>query len=571
MKIYLDQLSIEILEQLENDPNLVSVLLVTNSKDKAFWLSRKDCLVLLDQLFAILENKQHLFQVTIVTSNFCYLYPEILQKKIERLTVRNASIRSYAVTTGSNFDYVAGSHEHQPIIDKIIASNSDLHEPTLRHSSNSLIHKIHLQDCIEEAAIILNDAPQTPSICRVRKCVDALQGSIDNIDTLTIVHELNQLLLKLTDQTEIFEKIYPCVYQLKSALVKYRACHKQFEYECFLSNSSVLTKIWALDKNPHTYAKLCHASALAGARFIKNTKHPKALDLYYFLANLRHEIAMNLKQQDKQVIGKKRDFYAGETPIIASENSRYSDYAIDLRARLHKLMAHDPDKAMLHGFQILPLGVIDGFDLEADTGVVTPRISRTTNSVQVIKDGIPLSRICLKHYGEGEGIFQVKVDYNSKLWPHIKDTDPRFFSELFSKIEALFSEFMQDTSPTYKNALLIGKMAWYYAHIMPCVRGSAATTELFAYTLFITTGFPLLPYTSPITMDLEAIFEPDIEKFAANFANEFFLDLKIHYRDAMSSEFETSQESPYKKPHMMFHATDETNDTEDRATFNLKF
>lgn len=71
---------------------------------------------------------------------------------------------------------------------------------------------------------------------------------------------------------------------------------------------------------------------------------------------------------------------------------------------------------------------------------------------------------------------------------------------------------------TLKN---IGRIAWYLAHAMPLERGSASTLEMFVTTLMVKNGFELNSYQNNVTLDLEAMFEPDKERYANNFMTWF--------------------------------------------------
>ncbi len=88
---------------------------------------------------------------------------------------------------------------------------------------------------------------------------------------------------------------------------------------------------------------------------------------------------------------------------------------------------------------------------------------------------------------------------------------------IFNKIiQPLYNEIFNthDTRLIYRN---LGKIVWYLSPIAALDGGSAATSLMFIYEIMNRKNLPLRRIDSDISLDLLAIFQPDVDKFSHDF------------------------------------------------------
>jgi len=274
------------------------------------------------------------------------------------------------------------------------------------------------------------------------------------------------------------------------------------QWKVYLNNSASLRLSWNSDQE--RYAKLCFAAVDAASQLFED-KHVTVKTVYQFLAAKRHAIAIELHQDQRESIGIRRDTFTKALTPMHSEG-RYKDFFIEVKDRILDLynMAAEERK---------------NFILRKDirSGDFRP------GKVIVIKDGgIELTEITKPT----EDQLEILINGQNFKFIHTKE---KFISVIYAKINKLFKAILEDPLPSSKNMIIIGEMAWYLAHAMPCKRGSAATTEMFVRLLMKKIGLPSVPYKHHIPLDFEALIEPDKNKFIYRFTNAFYPQLVNHY------------------------------------------
>lgn len=248
-------------------------------------------------------------------------------------------------------------------------------------------------------------------------------------------------------------------------------------WEIFLGPSG-LRGAWTGDQE--LFARLRQESVDLACIYLQNNKDITAMNLYEFLAGKRKIIGRILGQSDCD----------GDV------------------GRMRKPNIDNPAFTQLH-----PQGIykeyLETLACRLDSYIKTPseHYKLYNNGVTIKIDDISLSYLKSFHDTK-EGIL-------------ICHTPDRQLAKLYDKINAIYAEICDIDKPNLYALRNIARLAWYLAHAMPCERGSAATTDMFIYTLFKRIGFLLVAYTSPIPIDLEAIFQPDIEKFVNDFPKWF--------------------------------------------------
>ncbi|KTD04778.1 type III effector AvrB4-1 [Fluoribacter gormanii] len=299
-----------------------------------------------------------------------------------------------------------------------------------------------------------------------------------------------------------------------SDLIDYSSDPEQ-EWRVYQNNSKSLSDAWNSDQE--RYAQLCHAAVEQSLQKLK-TEPMSVKSLYEFLAEQRHAIALQLNQPSKKRVGIMRAYDEPgnpSTPVLP--NGKYQDFFPEVKERIRALYNKEPQAQ-------------DGYVIQKDTNKGNFR----RGDWVVIKDGdLPLTGIT----------------YPKEPLPHMMGFDPSFnflhteaqyIPKVYEKIDRLFHSVLEHPEPTKENMQKIGEMVWYLAHAMPCDRGSAATTELFARTMMKKIGLPVIPYEHPIPLDFEALIEPDKTKFIERFTRDFYPKLNQYY--ALTSEQETSQD-----------------------------
>lgn len=307
---------------------------------------------------------------------------------------------------------------------------------------------------------------------------------------------------------------------LEPLLVKLAIAKKKYEWECFIANSAQISGSWSGRQG--IYARYCLANVYAAVEFANNQIYTlKARQLYNFLAQKRLEVAISLYQGAIDAIGKPRGSDIGESPLLPKAGSPYVDYYLSLSAQLKRLFVCSTGDKIKDGFEKITL--------EAGW------LKRSVPALRVVRNGVALSTLCFKWEGEGWGNLP-SVEIRKIDCPHIQPTLANDLEKIYAQIEEIFHLLIKNRDCTEESLIHVAKLAWYYAQAMMLERGSAATTETFVYTLFKLCGFPLVPYEGKITLDLEAIFEPDLDKFVWKFLNEFFPQLQAFCKDLNKTE-----------------------------------
>lgn len=336
---------------------------------------------------------------------------------------------------------------------------------------------------------------------------------------LVLRSQLRMHLMEMTlrdDKTSaLYQSLEESVAQLENLLVKISVANKKFEWECFLSNSSQLSQSWSNDDKQEKFAQNCYVSVLSAVNFInREITNLTAKKLYEFLADHRKDIAHRLNQPDKYYIGgSMRDINLGETPIAPGH---YTDYVNDLTQRLRQFVQKENPTFEQDGYIKVKVPVHDK----------AGKVTRMTDGIQIKCENILLSRLAFKLLGERDGFPHSEIDPQYGEIPHINPADVKLLHDVFARIEKPFQTILNSRQPTIENLICIAIMAYFLAHIMALVRGSAATTEMTVYSLFEISGFPMVPNQACIPLDLEALFEPKLDIFIGKFLNQFFPALK---------------------------------------------
>lgn len=126
--------------------------------------------------------------------------------------------------------------------------------------------------------------------------------------------------------------------------------------------------------------------------------------------------------------------------------------------------------------------------------------------------------------GERIPLTKIDADGTDDQWHHTK---VEYVQPLLAYVEELISEIREvlfDQSDTKSYQLLIEKIAnvhWFLAHATPFHRGSAAITEWIVQGLFEYHGISV---NLNIMIDCHALIQPDIDRFAAEYAKYFTLE-----------------------------------------------
>jgi len=295
-----------------------------------------------------------------------------------------------------------------------------------------------------------------------------------------------------------------------SDLVDYSMDPEQ-EWRVFQNNSSSLSGSWRSDQE--RYAKLCHAAVEQSLE--KLSSEPMTVkSLYEFLAGQRHAIAEELHQASNKKIGKVRTYdQRGEpwTPIIPT--GKYGDFFTPVKDRIIALYNKEPQEQK-------------GYIIQEDTSGGDFR----RGDWVVITDG-DLRLTGITYPKENE--MDIMLFGSSFIFLH---TEAQYIPKIYEKIDNLFKSVLDHPQPTRENMQKIGEMVWYLAHAMPCERGSAATTEMFARTMMKKIGLPIVPYEHQIPLDFEALTEPDKTKFIERFTTDFYPKLSKYYEACVEKE-----------------------------------
>lgn len=269
----------------------------------------------------------------------------------------------------------------------------------------------------------------------------------------------------------------------------------QAEWRCFLSRSQVLKNAWGCDQEQ--WAKLCLANVNAAVDYLRaniNSPELTAKSFYAFLANRRHEMAEQLEQYRCGALGIFRrgegdpprhkydnchEAFAPETPL--SKRPPYGEFYDYFYKKL---------LALTNTSRWLPFSTF-------------PKASFTVQC-----DGIELTTLTFKCTYELDAM-------------GIKHPPVARVKQVFEKVEPYFQAVIRSNATLRDKLKNIARMVWWFAQVMPLERGSAATTEKDMRALMKFLGFPLVPYENDVPLDLEAIFEPDIEVFVEKFLSWF--------------------------------------------------
>lgn len=295
-----------------------------------------------------------------------------------------------------------------------------------------------------------------------------------------------------------------------SDLIDFSADPEQ-EWRVFLNGSKTLSDSWGSDQMQ--YAKLCHAAVEKSLQKM-DTERMTARSLYEFLAGERRAIAEELMQPSRKRIGLIRSFDDDRgytTPIMPQ--GKYRDFFEQVQERIKSLYTKEPKPE-------------DGYIIEKDTS----RGKFKRGDRVFITDG---------------DLVLTGFNYPADVPPAMQPYQPSFtfvhtyaeyIPKIYEKVDKLFASILEHPEPTKENMQKIGEMAWYLAHAMPCQRGSAATTELFARTMMKKIGLPIVPYEHPVPLDFEALIEPDKTKFIERFTNDFYPNLNKYYEASGDKE-----------------------------------
>lgn len=302
---------------------------------------------------------------------------------------------------------------------------------------------------------------------------------------------------------------------------------KSTEWQAFVNKTS-LSQSWSTDQKQ--YAHRCYESVLDAVKELEN-KTPSAEELYRFLAAKRRQIVQAANpNEDVSAFGQIRYYKDLHTPIYQNSGS-YIDFFERLNAMYNAHINHDNQR--IQPGILKPDGEIDylktSCHIETESKSESLMLSGFTKNLPTV----------LMVYGES------KYDTTSYLdgdFIHIFHTDPSQFEKIFKCVQDIFDKIIDHQSQDVIKD--IGRIAWYLTQAAPCERGSAAIAEMFVATLFKTAGYSLMPYREQETkcpsLDLEAIFEPDIEKFADKFA-DWYKEIKP---DLKAEKIATSHISP---------------------------
>lgn len=240
----------------------------------------------------------------------------------------------------------------------------------------------------------------------------------------------------------------------------------QNAYECFLQKSGSLKKAWAEKQNQEIYARICYANTANARTYLHNNRSTITANQFYdFLARQRGKMALHFQQEDFHEYGRRRTTKnSGAGTFIPDpdvKHSQYDDYYDELNDRLPR-----------RGIQVL-------------------KNSKLYTTISQMRDDTIL----------------------------IKHTQPDLIPSLFEMMEPAFQAVINADNPSLQVIENIARVAWHIAHAMPSKRGSAATMEMMVHSLFDHAGYPPLQYENKngIPLDIEALFEPDVEKFVRKF------------------------------------------------------
>lgn len=273
-------------------------------------------------------------------------------------------------------------------------------------------------------------------------------------------------------------------------------------------------------------------------------KGPVTAQIFYnLLASKRHEIAETLDQPDKKILGMKRERDL-RTPITAPDNpeASYNTKSYPYGDQHHFLLEKFKQctaRADAH-CRIIKDEDVQGYQ----SGNINTPYSYHIIMIQLYGDTredralLPLSKISLYtsipfdkdkaaetleewfFNDEAEEALGLFNRCSSPLM--VYHSTSQSFSPVFNAIEPMFQKILfSNNMPEAQLFPMLGEIAWYLAQATPLSRGSMATSDMFIKTLLKHQGYSFGPYKEGLAWDLDAIFTPDKEIFAARFIDCF--------------------------------------------------
>jgi hypothetical protein len=284
---------------------------------------------------------------------------------------------------------------------------------------------------------------------------------------------------------------------LKEELIKRKIIyHTNNEWQAFLSTSSSIKSAWSNDQEH--WGKLC----LTAVNLSLEKQFASAWELYQWLGQARYTIADILGQTRDAVFGRMRlNTFKGLTSDFATDISDYDANAAyyDQYTDCDRLLTAIEDNKELSNIKHYQFDFVCG-QIDKTIDVITILDAETKTSLTKFyrtdyKNDSQIIRICHPPAIRCHTIFQHHIE------------------PLYQRLLAA-----QDEEQKY---YLLGKMAYYLAQLAPAEAGSAAISDMFIRRMMKLCHIPILPYTSKLNWDLEAIFSADVEAYASGYRQRF--------------------------------------------------
>lgn len=304
----------------------------------------------------------------------------------------------------------------------------------------------------------------------------------------------------------------------------------EHEYKVFLNNSKNLQAAWQSDQDK--YAQLCYAAVNEAVEDLNTEKIKSGIQLFEFLAKKRHDIAIELKQEHAEGIGMMRkptnikspSSYLAQvisTPVMSY--GRYSGFAEKTTDIVRDFFKPENKSNNLI--------ILTNENYNSYTGNYKINKPDVKDYAVVVEDGMWLTGYAIMNP-------QLKFMLGNFIFLHTPvDTVPK----IMDKINVIFDKIMKEPHATSANVKKIAEIAWYLAHAMPCLRGSAATTEILTRVIMKKIGLPLVPYEGEMPMDFEALLEPNKKSFIERFETKLYPKLPAYYQPEISAKEENNQ------------------------------
>lgn len=254
-------------------------------------------------------------------------------------------------------------------------------------------------------------------------------------------------------QPDLPEKHIPTQFSLLDNEIKFNIDLSKTELEIYQGHSY---RAGTFEGDQKLYAKLRKISINSALTYLSESKQISAEDLYKFLADRRHEIAIILGQKsnpsDSTDFGNIRKLPGDDLYTMLSRQGYYND-------NLNKLTCHFERYLQESSSHYIDASTYNSKDKKISDGIL-----------------IKVNNIALSKINRRVGT-QDKFIINHPLAIALP--------EIFKEINFLYSEIFDAEHQNPK--ILLKKIAiitWYLAHAVPCFRGSASTTEI-VYLYFI--------------------------------------------------------------------------------------